>query len=101
MRDSLADRENEVLVSTASVWGIAIKRSLDRLEFRAVTRDLLGHFGFTLLQIDLPHAAEVTSLPYHHGDPFDRMLVAQARLDDLVLVFSDEDIATYDVATTW
>jgi PIN domain nuclease of toxin-antitoxin system len=80
-REAIVAIHNQVLVSAASVWEIAIKQAQGRLEFpmdlfEATMRDM----GFDVLPILAAHAIAAGALPRHHGDPFDRMLVAQARL---------------------
>jgi PIN domain nuclease of toxin-antitoxin system len=89
-----------VAVSAASVWEIAIKSSVGRLKLHAPLDDwpggLEGH-GFTMLSVTVAHAAAVERLPYHHADPFDRMLIAQARLEQLTIVTSDTAFNAYDV----
>jgi PIN domain nuclease of toxin-antitoxin system len=88
-----------VYVSAASAWEVAIKSAIGRLRiddpFEAHVRDA----GFEPLPITFAHAAEAGCLPPHHTDPFDRMLVAQARVEGLVLVTHDRDLVAYDVRT--
>jgi PIN domain nuclease of toxin-antitoxin system len=93
------DPANDVLVSAVSAWEIAIKAALGRLSF-PIDRlaGVLVTMGVQPLPISLTHAVAAGALPRHHDDPFDRMLVAQARLEDLVLVTEDAAIARYDVA---
>jgi PIN domain nuclease of toxin-antitoxin system len=89
---------NTVFVSAASVWEIAIKRALGRLDFPLEELDaVLTRAGFAHLLIDAGHAIAAGGLPRHHADPFDRMLVAQSRAEDLTLVSEDAAIAAYDV----
>lgn len=101
LHDLVADPATDVLVSAASAWEIAIKVSLDRLEFQPVDARLLDRFRFRLHPVALRHTSEVARLPLVHRDPFDRMLVAQARVDELVLASRDEVFADYDVMTRW
>jgi PIN domain nuclease of toxin-antitoxin system len=90
--------ENTVFVSAASVWEIAIKRGLGRLDFPLEELDaVLARAGFAHLLIDAGHAIAAGGLPRHHADPFDRMLVAQSRAEGLTLVSEDAAIAAYDV----
>ena len=94
--------ENTVFVSAASVWEIAIKRGLGRLDFPLEELDaVLARAGFAHLLIDAGHAIAAGGLPRHHADPFDRMLIAQAQADTLTLVTKDAEIAKYDVAILW
>jgi PIN domain nuclease of toxin-antitoxin system len=100
-REAIADPGNEPLVSTASVWEIAIKRSLGKLE---APDDLLAHIGdagFAWLAVGAEHAWALRDLPRHHGDPFDRLLVTQALVEQIPIVTGDERIAAYGVETRW
>jgi len=86
-----------VLVSAATIWEIEIKRAAGRLDAPEDVAELVDHSGFERLSIGFNHVREAGRLPPIHGDPFDRMLIAQARLESLVLVTSDEMISRYDV----
>ena len=101
----LADGTTDVSVSMASVWEIAIKAGTGRLQLPdAVERyipDRLMRHGFDLLPIELSHALHAGSLPRIHGDPFDRMLIAQAQVEGLPLVTADPAIGQYDVEVIW
>lgn len=91
----------EVLVSTASLWEIAIKSALGKLEAPDDLPQGAEELGFELLAITSDHAWQVRSLPHHHGDPFDRMLVAQAQLERLPIVTADPAFDDYDIAVIW
>ena len=98
-RVALEDARNEVFVSVVSGWEIAIKRALGKLD---APDDLEAAFrmqGFDPLLMTFHHAAQAGGLPPHHGDPFDRMLVAQAQAEGLVLVTRDSNIPLYGVRT--
>lgn len=97
-RSLIADRATRVLVSAASAWEIAIKRTLGRLDCPANLEAVLEEQGFEALPISMAHALEVATLPLHHADPFDRILVAQARLEGLALVTADTRLTAYGVA---
>jgi PIN domain nuclease of toxin-antitoxin system len=88
-----------VFVSAASIWEIEIKRALGRLSapprIAAAARDA----GYEPLPVNFDHATAIGELPRIHGDPFDRMLVAQARVEDLTLATADEQLQRYDVKT--
>jgi len=88
-------------LSVASVWELAIKHAAGRLvlpeEPLAYVRSRTAADGIAVLPIRLEHACTAARLPRHHGDPFDRMLVAQAQTEDLVLLTHDEDIPRYQV----
>jgi PIN domain nuclease of toxin-antitoxin system len=97
----LTDASNEVLLSAAVVWEVAIKRSLGKLDAPDGFARLLLDVGAVPLAVSIDHARAVRSLPWHHRDPFDRMLVAQASLEDAVLVSSDERLRAYEVRVAW
>lgn len=97
----LTDAGNEVLLSAAVVWEVAIKRSLGKLDAPdGFARQMLDG-GAVALPITVDHARAVRSLPWHHRDPFDRLLVAQASLEDAVLVSNDERLGAYGVQVAW
>ena len=98
-RTALEDAQNEVLVSVVSAWEIAIKRTLGKLEAPDDLEAAIRMQGFEPLLMTFHHAAQAGSLPPHHRDPFDRMLVAQAQAEGLVLVTRDPDIPRYGVHT--
>lgn len=97
----LTDPDATVLLSAASVWEIAIKRSLGKLTIGSDWGVQLTALDFIPLPVDTCHAAAVESLPWHHRDPFDRLLVAQAVVEDASLVTADRDIPRYGVRTLW
>lgn len=86
-------------MSAASAWEIEIKRALGKLEAPADLTGAVEATGFEPLAISMEHAVAAGRLSPHHSDPFDRLLVAQARLESLVLVTSDSQIERYDVRT--
>jgi PIN domain nuclease of toxin-antitoxin system len=100
---SLEDPDNELFLSAASSWEIAIKSKLGRLELpddpQRYVPDSMRVIGVDPLSIDHGHALAVYELPPHHSDPFDRLLVAQARALRLPIVTADRHIALYDVET--
>ena len=98
---ALTEPANEVLLSAAVVWEVAIKRSLGKLDAPDGFAEILLDGGAAPLAISLEHAQAVHSLPWHHRDPFDRMLVAQATLEDAAIVSSDERLGAYDVPVVW
>jgi PIN domain nuclease of toxin-antitoxin system len=86
----------EVFVSAASIWEISIKRSLGKLE--ADPREIVAAIapaGFALLSVTGEHAARIVELPPLHRDPFDRMLVAQAQIEPMILLTNDEALRGY------
>lgn len=93
----LADRPNEVYVSIASIWESAIKAGTGKLVLPPEFLPTITSSGFRLLAIETTHALRVSSLPRHHRDPFDRLLIAQAMVEGLTLVTSDTMLPRYGV----
>ena len=96
-RALLEKAENELLLSAASAWEISIKRALGKLRAPPGLDGTVEEAGFEKLAIGFQHAERAGALPPLHGDPFDRMLIAQALLEDLVLVTVDRSFAEYGV----
>ncbi len=94
-------RAEDVLVSAASAWEIAIKASIGKITARASVAEALEDYAFRELPIQAAHADAVRRLPPHHRDPFDRMLVAQALVEDLVIVSRDAALSAYNVPIVW
>lgn len=101
----IEDAFNEPLVSVASLWEMAIKLSIGKLDlkkpFETFVPDQLELNGFDQLAIDFHHIAAVAGLPFHHRDPFDRLLVAQALAEGIPLVSADELLDAYGVVRLW
>lgn len=104
-RQAVADISNDVFISAVNGWEIAIKARLGKLSLPEppepfILRALDRH-AFGVLSITLKHALAENDLPAHHSDPFDRLMVAQAQVEDLTLVTNDRSIHRYDVAWLW
>ena len=103
--DIIRDGRNEVIVSVATIWEVAIKYAKGRLILPTAPdlfiAERLRRNRWTELPIDRMHAIRAGSLPRLHGDPFDRMLVAQAQLERLPILTMDSAITRYDVETIW
>jgi PIN domain nuclease of toxin-antitoxin system len=99
------DIENQVFVSAASAWEIATKYRIGKLsDARSVAEDIAGTLaeeGFSELSVSVRHAQRAGNLVGHHQDPFDRMLIAQAILDDLTLVSNERAFDAYGVRRLW
>jgi PIN domain nuclease of toxin-antitoxin system len=100
-RLQLTDDTNRVLLSAAVVWEIAIKRSLGKLVVADEYLSLLLGAGVQALPVSVEHAAAVERLPWHHRDPFDRLLVAQAAVERAALVSHDETLRPYGIPVVW
>ena len=97
-RALVLDPESQIHVSAASIWEIAIKQSIGRLELDfdlEILDGILAQNGFFSLPVEIRHAALVQRLPFHHKDPFDRILVAQALGDPMYLLTSDPLLKPY------
>lgn len=96
-REIVRSPEHVVFVSAASVWEIRIKEALGKVRVGPAFEQVLAKQPFEKLAITLDHAHAVRELPLHHRDPFDRMLIAQARAEELALVTHDGWVSRYDV----
>ena len=104
-RRVIAARGNECFLSVASCWEMAIKVNLGKLDVSGMLERFIPQHvaanGFHELPIELRHAARVARLPFHHRDPFDRLLVSQALEEDLAVVSSDPIFRKYGIKQIW
>lgn len=102
---TLCERDDtDLFLSTASVWEMAIKSSLGKLALGKTVEEYIANKimeGFKILAVEWEDAAAVENLPLHHRDPFDRLLAAQARRGDFILVTSDAVFKRYGAKTIW
>ena len=100
-RQAIEQRATSVVVSAVTGWEIAIKAQSGRLRLPEAVdvwmAAVLDDGGFQVLTITMAHAVSVAALPTHHGDPFDRLLIVQAQLEDLTIATADAAFADYDV----
>jgi PIN domain nuclease of toxin-antitoxin system len=104
-RTAIEDAQNEKFVSHATAWEVAIKTSLGKLKLAVPYEDffpgvLLAN-GFQELAPDFRHYRELIGLPFHHRDPFDRLLIAQAKIEGFTVVTSDPQFSAYDIPLLW
>jgi len=101
----ISDGETELVLSSASVWEIAIKSALGKLRATLANGDslldIIGRQPLTPLAILHSHARQVASLPNHHGDPFDRLLIAQAQVENLPFMTADDQFLRYEIEVIW
>ena len=95
--DAIHNPDNEVFVSVVAVWELAIKRVSGKLEAPDNLEESVVGQGYANLPVTFRHAELAASLPLHHRDPFDRMLIARAQVEGLTLVTDDSQIVRYDV----
>jgi PIN domain nuclease of toxin-antitoxin system len=104
-RTLMTDPNNVLLLSAASIWEIAIKLSVGKLTladpYDEFMNQAISTTGVTLLPIEVRHTGVVTSLPFHHRDPFDRLLVAQSQVEAAPLVSAEAVFDGYGVSRLW
>ena len=104
-RSVLRVRKNEIFVSLACVWEMAVKTSLGKLRlalpFERFMTENLGRNTFTLFPVEFRHVLGVASLPFHHRDPFDRLLVAQSIEDEIPVISADTIFDRYGAQRIW
>jgi len=103
-RRAIEADDAQVVLSAASVWEMAIKARLGRLTLPTSVHtyvDEKQRGGVVMLPVEWPHAAAVEALPFHHRDPFDRLIIVQALAEDLPVVTNDSAFAPYGVKTIW
>jgi PIN domain nuclease of toxin-antitoxin system len=100
-RREIADSNNEVCVSVATLWEIVLKRSAGRLNFPDELEQVLREESFTLMPIGFQHLRTTERLPFLHKDPFDRMIIAQALAEGIPIATRDRVFAAYGVQIVW
>jgi PIN domain nuclease of toxin-antitoxin system len=103
-RSFVASRQHRVLVSAASAWELAIKANLGKFQPVSFVFELRRHLAneaFETLPIDMEHSVRAGLLPMHHRDPFDRLIVAQAQVENAVIVSADGTLDNYDIKRIW
>ena len=104
-RTAISDPKNDVFVSPATYWEIAIKVSIGKYILTAPFEDFVRHGiednDFEILPIEIRHAARAAALPFQHKDPFDRMLIAQSQVEGLTLVSNEALFDAYGVKRLW
>ena len=96
-QEIIRDPNNVIFVSSVSIWEISIKKGKGNLIVPDNFKDFLEHEDFTELNITHEHASHILKLPQHHADPFDRMLISQAVVENLTLISTDNKISQYSV----
>ena len=99
--DLMTDGSNQVLLSAAVVWEVAIKRSLGKLDAPDDFAATLLGAGAKAVPVGIDHAEAVGGLAWHHRDPFDRLLIAQATIEGAVVVSNDDALRPYGVPLVW
>lgn len=104
-KSAYLDEANSVFVSMATIWELAVKISLKKLEIAGelngfVTEHVHGN-GMELLPIQLAHCCQLQNLDFHHRDPFDRLIIAQAMVERLTIVSADKEFDAYPIQRIW
>ena len=104
IKESIEDAANTCFVSIASLWEMGIKYSLGKLDLKADLKnifELIDQSGLTILPITPTHILANTTLDFHHRDPFDRLIIAQAKSEALTLISKDGEFKDYDIKLLW
>jgi PIN domain nuclease of toxin-antitoxin system len=96
-QEIIVDQKNIICVSLISLWEISIKQNIGRLDIPKEFFEIVTTRGFEILPLTLAQIEQYRNLPLHHRDPFDRMLIVQARQQKLMLITRDSEISKYDV----
>lgn len=104
-KELILDIENELFLSVASIWEMSIKASLGKLILQQPIAQIISEQvqsnGLQLINIETAHALAVASLPWHHRDPFDRLIIAQSQLENLTILGCDSVMDAYEVKRVW
>jgi len=103
-RNIIEDLDNIRFVSSASIWEIAVKVSIEKLELKYPFKkinSLLWENSIDLLPIRFEHTLELTTLPFHHKDPFDRIIIAQAIVEQMPIISKDGNFKYYNINQIW
>ncbi len=103
--DICQDTNNQMYLSMASLWEMQIKVQLGKLKLKIPLADMLTvqqqENDLNVLNIALPHIYQLQALPFHHNDPFDRLIIAQSVLENMTLISVDEKFKAYDISVLW
>jgi PIN domain nuclease of toxin-antitoxin system len=104
-RKTFLDPRNRLFFSAVSMWEICIKISLGKLSLKSGwLKKIQNEISINAIQwlpVEMSHCAELTKLPFHHRDPFDRMLVVQAKVEDLLVLSRDSRLSAYEIERIW
>ena len=104
IKEIIENPDNQIAICSISLWEIAIKMNLGKLDLKLPLEKLLGDIkngGFNILQIENEYLEKLSVLPFIHKDPFDRLIMATALAEDLTIITTDENIQKYDVSWIW
>ncbi|MCL1998915.1 MAG: type II toxin-antitoxin system VapC family toxin [Turicibacter sp.] len=104
IEQTIDDAENDIFVCAISLWEVAIKVNLGKLDLRLTLAELFELVeirNFRIIPIEYKHMLTLLNLPYHHKDPFDRLIIATALAEQLTIISADKNIQRYDVPWIW
>jgi PIN domain nuclease of toxin-antitoxin system len=104
VKNKIADLSNQCFISIASLWEIAIKQSLGKLELAADFKNIAGFIAendISILPVTFEHLQVLLTLPLHHGDPFDRIIISQGIKEKFIITTRDDLFKNYSVAVIW
>jgi PIN domain nuclease of toxin-antitoxin system len=105
VKSVLLDEKTEVFISMANIWEMAIKTSIQKLTLNAPLKEIIHNAietgGIQMLPIQLEHILGVQALPFHHRDPFDRILIAQAKQEGITIISGDKKFDHYGIDRIW
>ncbi len=99
-RQIIANPQNDIFVSIACLWEMAVKISIGKLTLAKPLADVIKQIAvedFEILPISPEHTLQVSTLPFHHRDPFDRIIIAQSQIENLTIITDDDDFKSYGV----
>ena len=104
-KEIFLDQKNRLFFSITSLWEICIKMSLGKISLKngwlKTIQDEMKANAVNWLPVEIEHCAKLTKLPFHHRDPFDRMLIAQAIVEDMLLLSRDTRLSDYEITRVW
>ncbi len=100
----LKDENNEIFISTVSIWEMSIKKSIGKLtlpfELKHIVK-VINNLNIRILDISSEHLIKIADLPFHHKDPFDRLIISQAIIENLSVISSDRNFDFYEIKNIW
>ena len=94
---TISNNNNIIYISSVTIWEIAIKKSIGKLKTQDNLTEMIEYHNFSVLNINIDHAMEVENLPFHHRDPFDRLLISQSKIEDFTIITRDEIFKQYEI----
>ncbi|MBW8049246.1 MAG: type II toxin-antitoxin system VapC family toxin [Cytophagales bacterium] len=103
-KEEIENPDNIIILSIASLWEMSIKISIGRLKLKKPYKEVISYVnekGIEILSINFEHTLEVSKLEFHHKDPFDRLIISQAKMENMTIVSKDKLFDDYDIKRLW